>query len=224
MSVAEEIKLRQRKDRFWNRVVAIILSILVLAGTVMGYYLVQNVGDTRDVTDTVAQNQTFTVASLCQARETTLRTAPQTVKEIRAVVDAESRAARKVCPDLDYPKLQAMRAAEIAQLKAGADPTAVALEGAKGQAGKNGATGKNGAQGAKGEQGAAGATGARGARGRDGATGRPGLTIVGPRGPAGPPGPAGAQGPKGDTGAPGPQGPAGPRGPQGAPGISIGIG
>lgn len=215
MTVAEVIAERQARDRFWGRVTAVILIGLLVSVAALSYFLIQNVSDTRSVTNQVDSALSVATVSICKSRSTTLRTAPQTVKEIRAVIDAELPSARKVCPNLDYKRLDAERIAEIKTLDAGADPAAVATTGA---AGKTGASGKPGANGAN------GLAGAPGPRGAEGPAGRNGLTIAGPRGPAGPPGPMGPQGPAGARGATGPQGATGPAGPRGAPGVAIGIG
>lgn len=206
VTVSEQLAELQKGER-WRRLGAWALVALSLIVPVMAILLAMNISKTAGVADQVDRELENAQRSICLARETTLRTAPQTVKEIRAVNDALTPTAIKVCPNLDYEALEQARADEVAKLRRGADPTVVASDG------KDGANGRNGRDGARG---AVGATGARGARGSVGATGATGAT-----GPAGPTGPRGATGPAGPAGPPGPPGPAGP---PGRPDVSVSVG
>lgn len=206
MTVAEQLEQHRKGDR-WRLLGAWVLGVLAIIVPILAIFLVVNIGNTAEVAEQVDRELEQAKVAICNSRETTLRTAPQTVKEIRAVLDADSPNARQVCPDLDYAALEKARNAEIASLRRGEDPSVIAARGMDGKAGAKGATGPAGARGARGP---VGATGAPGRDGSDGARGPRGAT--GPAGPAGPPGP------------PGPAGPAGPQGPPGRPGVSIGVG
>lgn len=209
MTVAEQLEQHRKGDR-WRLLGAWVLGALALVVPILAVFLVVNIANTAAVTEQVDDALDEAKVSICNARETTLRTAPQTVKEIRAVIDAESEQARRVCPDLDYAELERARMAELASLRRGEDPSVIAARGMDGKAGTKGATGPAGARGDRGPVGTAGPAGSPGRDGRDGARG--------PRGERGPAGPAGPPGP------PGPAGPAGPQGPPGPPGVSIGVG
>ena len=198
MTVAEQIESRRQRE--WaTRLGTFVLAALAVIVPIMAIVLALNVSKTAGVADAVETNLSETRIAICNSRETTLRTPPQTVKEIRAVQDALSDEARRVCPDLDYDGLAKERIAATAALRAGVSIADVA-------------DGKDGTDGAKGRD------------GRDGADGR---SIIGPMGPAGPSGargPAGPQGPVGPPGPAGPQGPRGPQGPAGPAGISVSVG
>lgn len=221
MTVAEQIAAQHRggKLAYLWRAVQLVIAVAVIVMALVLVKVNQQAGDTakqaKKTADFIDVTLDQSIVQICKSRATTLRTAPQTVKEIRAVIDAQSATAKLVCPDLDYAGLAADREAEAALLASGADPTTIA----KSNPGKAGSDGKDGSNGTPGVQGVAGTPGARGARGSVGATGQPGVS-----GPAGPAGPRGATGPAGPAGATGATGPAGPQGPPGRPGISVGIG
>lgn len=227
MTISDQLERDAKRERRLRIFMALVVFLALLtpfiaAGVVVSFAKADGVSEQLD------RELDNATVSICNSRITTLRTAPQTVKEIRAVLDASSAAAKKVCPDLDYAGLERQRNAEVAKLRAGANPEIVAREGVAGKTGSTGARGATGAAGSRGATGAAGRDGlngrdgARGAAGRDGAAGPAGVAgAIGARGPAGPPGPPGPAGPPGATGPAGPQGPPGPRG---LPGISVGVG
>lgn len=215
MTVAEQLAREHpsKLAHFWRAIQFIIAVAVIIMAIVLTNVNHQAASTAKQASSTANHlDSLLTIATkfTCKARATTLRTAPQTVKEIRAVIDAESVQARLVCPKLDYADLDRQRNTEIALLKAGADPANIA---------QNGIDGADGKAGPAGAQGAVGSDGARGARGSVGAAGQSGIN--------GKDGSNGERGPRGATGAVGPQGPAGPpgpAGPQGKPGISVGIG
>lgn len=230
MTVSEQLERNDKRERRLKYfIIAVVLLALVTpfiaAGVVVSFAKASGVAEQLD-----RELDSATIA-ICNSRKTTLRTAPQTVKEIRAVLDASSAAAKRVCPDLDYAGLERERNAEIAQLNAGANPEVVARDGETGKSGNTGARGASGPSGARGAPGAAGRDGTNGTNGRDGARGATGAVgargsagSVGATGPAGPAGATGARGPAGPPGPAGPAGPQGPQGPPGRPGISVGVG
>lgn len=207
MTIAEQIAARNKGER-WARVGTFILGALALIVPVMAIFLAVNISNTASVAQAVDRQLADARVAICASRSTTLRTAPQTVKELRAVHDAESDDARKVCPFLDYDELKQQREAEVAELLGGGDPEVIARDGDDGTDGKDGTRGPRGSVGVQGPRGARGPVGATGPDGRDGARG--------PRGPRGFAGPLGPPGPAGPQGA---RGPAGPSGPPGRPGI-----
>ena len=214
MTVSEQLRELNKGDRYRKAGAFALLALSVIV-PIMAVFLAMTATKTAAVAATVDRELAAATVSICRSRATTLRTAPQTVKEIRAVLDATSAAAKKVCPDLDYDDLARQRAEEITQLERGADPATVALDGTDGSDGADGtdgARGPAGARGATGARGPSGPAGPAGSRGPKGADGRDGA-----RGPAGPSGPAGPAGPAGPTGPPGQQGKPGT-------GVSVGVG
>lgn len=135
MTVAEQLALNAN-ETVWHRLWRALQFVVALTVIVMAIVLV-NVN--QRASNTAAQaaktaNQVDTALEMaqaytCKARSTILRTAPMTVREIRSVIDSESAQARLICPKLDYADLKLQRDAEIALLKAGADPTVVAAQG-----------------------------------------------------------------------------------------------
>lgn len=135
MTIAEQIQARRESGKWWHRfarTVQILLLAIVPVITVMA--IINNV-QTRGVASQAKTTADFvdnllsqSIKFTCKSRATTLRTAPMTIRDYRALQDAESPAAVKVCPDLDYVSLRKQRLAETVRLKAGEDPAKIALD------------------------------------------------------------------------------------------------
>lgn len=127
MTVAEIIAGRQGREALVWRIMAILLAMLCVSVVALAIFLARNILATNDVTNRVDSALTIATVSICKSRESTLRTAPMTVRDYRAIRDAEGAQARLVCPHLNYGLLALQRRAEIAKLKSGVDPQTVAL-------------------------------------------------------------------------------------------------
>lgn len=125
MTVAEQIEQMQRRDG-WHRLAMVILIILAIATPAIAAIAVGSYAKSQGVSEQLDRELQNATVGICNSRATTLRTAPLTVKEVRAVRDALSKDARKVCPGLPYEDLARQQAAEIRKIEAGADPVEVA--------------------------------------------------------------------------------------------------
>lgn len=141
MTIAEQLAQVHRNDRY-RSFGTYLLGFLAVIVPIMAAFLAFNISKTADVSGTVKRELAQATAAICASRATTLRTAPLTVREIRAAADATSPAARKVCPRLDYAGLARQQAAEAASLRAGADPAELAT-GLTGKAGAIGPAGSD---------------------------------------------------------------------------------
>lgn len=134
MTIAEQIEARNARGKLWRlfgRVIQIFLLAIVPLITVLA--IVNNV-QTRGVASQAKTTADFvdnllsqSIKYTCKARATTLRTAPMTIRDYRALQDAESPTAILVCPRLDYTGLRKQRLAEAERLKHGEDPSVIAL-------------------------------------------------------------------------------------------------
>lgn len=132
MTVAEQLEIQNKRSHWGHaaRVLQVLISASVLLLAVAVVALNNKASSTADQaseTATVVSTELGkSVTAICESRITTLRTAPQTIREIRAVIDANSKAARMVCPNLDYKGLGRQGKHEAVVLATGGDPHEIA--------------------------------------------------------------------------------------------------
>lgn len=133
MTVAQQIAARgeiTRWEKAW-RLFTVLIAAAVLVMVVALAQINSRASDTaikaKATADFVDSTLDTVKVATCRSRVTTLRTAPQTIRDYRALADAQSVQAKLVCPDLDYEKLEKARQAEVDALANGADPAEVAL-------------------------------------------------------------------------------------------------
>lgn len=132
MTVAEQLAIQNHRGKLYyvgrGIVIVIALSVIIMAITLarVNTKASNTASQANQTANLVKSVLGQSVVAICKSRQTTLRTAPQTVKEFRAINDAQSPEARKVCPNIDYAGIKRERLAEIDKLEHGADPEVIA--------------------------------------------------------------------------------------------------